>query len=91
MKDVSERQRSQIARADLTLTDRIGRGASGEVSKAVYRGTDVAVKRIIAAHASKSAIEEFELEVAIMCGLRHPNIILFMVSYPLLSPLSIHF
>lgn len=54
--------------------------ASGEVYKAQFRGTDVAVKKIIATNVDYKALEDFEMEVAIMCGLRHPNIILFMGS-----------
>lgn len=33
------------------------------------------------AQVDKQSLEEFELEVAIMCGLRHPNIILFISSH----------
>lgn len=80
VRQVAEKQRSIILRSDLTLLFRIGRGASGEVWKGTYRGTDVAVKKIITSHVDKQVIENFELEVAIMCGLRHPNIILFMGS-----------
>ncbi len=40
----------------------------------------MAIKRIVTSDVSKSAIEEFNFETAIMCGLRHPNIVLFMGS-----------
>eukprot|EP00026_Physarum_polycephalum_P001822 Phypoly_transcript_01825.p1 GENE.Phypoly_transcript_01825~~Phypoly_transcript_01825.p1 ORF type:complete len:934 (+),score=138.65 Phypoly_transcript_01825:235-3036(+) len=80
VKQVAEKQRSNINRSDLTLQVRIGRGASGEVFKGTFRGTEVAVKRIITSTVNANVIQEFELEVAIMCGLRHPNIILFMGS-----------
>lgn len=80
VKEVVDKQRSNISRSDLQMKERIGRGASGEVFKANFRGTEVAVKKIVTATADKFVVEEFELEVAIMCGLRHPNIILFMGS-----------
>lgn len=80
VKDIALRQRSEIARADIKLQDRIGRGASGEVFKALFRGTEVAVKVLITGSASSSSVEEFMLETAIMCGLRHPNIVMFMGS-----------
>lgn len=63
---MSEKQRSKIARADLVLQSRIGRGASGEVFKALFRGTEVAVKKLVTSNVGKGAIEEFELEVTIM-------------------------
>lgn len=47
MRQVAEKQRSIIARSDLTLSKRIGRGASGEVWKGSYRGTDVGNNNII--------------------------------------------
>lgn len=80
IKDVSDRQRSVIKREDLTLNNVLGRGASGVVHKAMFRGTEVAVKRVLATNTSKDAVTEFELETAIMAGLRHPNIVLFMGS-----------
>jgi serine/threonine protein kinase len=65
------------------------------VFKGNLRGTDVAVKRLLAANTTKEVLQEFELECAIMAyvfnrcciywltncsGLRHPNIVLFMGS-----------
>jgi serine/threonine protein kinase/ABC-type branched-subunit amino acid transport system substrate-binding protein len=80
VRSVAEKQKSIIPRGDLVLKDRIGRGASGEVYKALFRGTEIAVKKIVTSNVSKDIIEAFELEVAVMCGLRHPNIIMFMGS-----------
>jgi hypothetical protein len=40
--------------------------ASGEVFKAQFRGTEVAVKKIIATHVDSKVIQDFEMEVAIM-------------------------
>lgn len=80
LKGIAEKQRSEIPRNDIKLLERIGRGASGQVSKAMFRGTEVAVKRLVTTSSSKDAVDEFMLEAAIMCGLRHPNIVLFMGS-----------
>ena len=41
VRDVANRQKSQINKNDLKLQERIGRGASGEVFKASFRGTEV--------------------------------------------------
>lgn len=41
-------------------------GASGEVYKAMLRGTEVAVKKLAMTNTSKEAQEEFEFESAIM-------------------------
>lgn len=38
------------------------------------------MKRLLADGATREVVEEFELESAIMAGLRHPNIVLFMGS-----------
>lgn len=46
VKEVAEKQKSIITRQDLSFTSRIGRGASGEVWKGIYRGTDVAIKKL---------------------------------------------
>jgi hypothetical protein len=45
VKDVADRQRSQINRTDIKFQERIGRGASGEVFKALFRGTEVKRER----------------------------------------------
>lgn len=79
IKDMSDKNRAIIRREDLLLQDRIGRGAAGEVFKASFRSSEVAVKRLITSgNISKDAIEEFEMECNIMTALRHPNIVLFM-------------
>lgn len=66
VRQVAEKQKSIIPRGDLVLHNRIGRGASGEVVKASFRGTDVAVKKIITSNVSKNVLQDFEMEVAIM-------------------------
>ncbi len=59
----------------------IGTGGFGEVRKAVWRGTEVAVKTIASESAAAMSHEmrnKFMDEVRIMTALRHPNIVLFM-------------
>lgn len=80
IKEVSERQHSNISREDIVLNQAIGRGAAGIVFKGMLRGTEVAVKCLMAETVTLEVLEEFELESAIMAGLRHPNIVLFMGS-----------
>lgn len=80
VKKLAEQQRSDIARSEIKILDRIGRGASGCVYKAVFRGTEVAVKSLLSASTSSSVVEAFKMETAMMCALRHPNIVLFMGS-----------
>ena len=53
-------------------------GASGEVYIGKYVGTVVAVKQVKFTgnqRERKSALHEFERELAVMCELRHPNVI----------------
>ena len=66
IKDVADRQRSVIKREDIELGNAIGSGASGVVYRAMFRGTEVAAKRIMTENVTKDAVEEFELESAVM-------------------------
>jgi len=64
---------------ELKLLYRVGIGAFGEVFKANFRGTVVAVKRVIAQNLQDSEREEiFNRELEFMESLRHPNIVLFV-------------
>jgi len=64
----------QIPLEQLLMGERIGRGAFGEVVRAVYQGTDVAVKRM----AAGAAAADFVREVQLLIKLRHPHVVLFM-------------
>jgi serine/threonine protein kinase len=50
------------------------------VYTALFRGTEVAIKRMIPKDINTNMLRQFKLETAIMCTLRHPNIVLFMGS-----------
>lgn len=56
----------------------IGSGSFGHVYSGEYRGADVAIKKLKHQKMTKSQLEEFQQEAAVMVGLRHPNIVLFM-------------
>uniref|UniRef100_A0A2P2KJL1 non-specific serine/threonine protein kinase n=1 Tax=Rhizophora mucronata TaxID=61149 RepID=A0A2P2KJL1_RHIMU len=64
--------------SQLDLKDRIGAGSFGTVHRAEWHGSDVAVKILMEQDFDAEHFEEFLREVAIMKGLRHPNIVLFM-------------
>jgi Protein tyrosine and serine/threonine kinase len=67
---------------ELQLVDVIGGGGFGQVWKAMWRGTPVAVKVLTGSAQSKSVpravLEEFAAEINLLRGMRHPNICLYM-------------
>ncbi|QDZ24812.1 serine/threonine protein kinase [Chloropicon primus] len=63
---------------DVTFGDRVGIGSFGEVYRGMWRGTEVAVKKLIDQDITEESKQEFLGEVSIMRRLRHPNIVLFM-------------
>ncbi|KAG2543329.1 hypothetical protein PVAP13_9NG739700 [Panicum virgatum] len=73
--DVSE---CEIPWEDLLIGERIGLGSYGEVYRADWNGTEVAVKKFLDQDFYGDALDEFRSEVRIMRRLRHPNIVLFM-------------
>jgi 2',3'-cyclic-nucleotide 2'-phosphodiesterase (5'-nucleotidase family) len=70
----------EIDVAELELGDQLGAGGFGEVYRAVWKGTDVAVKVVSANNAGKAAWDSFKQEVSVMTALRHPNVVLFMAA-----------
>lgn len=57
----------------------LGRGAYGEVHRATWRGTLVAVKRILTTGPlDPETLADFAGEAALLSELRHPNVVLFM-------------
>lgn len=62
----------------LVLGQLIGSGSFGHVYSGEYRGADVAIKKLKHQKMNKQQLEEFSQESAVMVGLRHPNIVLFM-------------
>ncbi|KAL1557310.1 mitogen-activated protein kinase kinase kinase [Salvia divinorum] len=69
---------AEILWEDLQIGERIGIGSYGEVYRAEWNGTEVAVKRFMKQDISGDALAQFKCEIEIMLRLRHPNVVLFM-------------
>lgn len=76
----------EVDRKELDIKERVGVGATAHVHRAIWHGTDVAVKRMFlplleVGGASKKASgppDWFRRELELMLELRHPNLVLFM-------------
>ncbi|XP_057775869.1 serine/threonine-protein kinase EDR1-like [Salvia miltiorrhiza] len=69
---------AEILWEDLQIGERIGIGSYGEVYRAEWNGTEVAVKKFMKQDISGDALAQFKCEIEIMLRLRHPNVVLFM-------------
>lgn len=80
--DASSSLSSRINFSELVLADVIGGGGFGQVWRATWKGTPVAVKVLTgsaqAETVPKAVLEEFIAEINMVSGMRHPNICLFM-------------
>ena len=80
--DASSSLSSKISFSELKLEDVIGGGGFGQVWRANWKGTPVAVKVLTgsaqAQTVPKAVLEEFIAEINMVSGMRHPNIICFM-------------
>ncbi|CAL9038738.1 unnamed protein product [Musa banksii] len=64
---------------DFSTATIIGKGSFGEIIKAYWRGTPVAVKRILPSLSDdRLVIQDFRHEVNVLVKLRHPNIVQFL-------------
>lgn len=64
---------------DFSTSSVIGKGSFGEILKAFWRGTPVAVKRILPSLSDdRLVIQDFRHEVNLLVKLRHPNIVQFL-------------
>jgi len=68
----------EIEYSEVECQEKIGAGGFGDVYRGNFRGTEVAIKKIISDKFSQEAIDELLKEAKIMSGLRHPNVVLFM-------------
>lgn len=68
----------------------IGKGSFGEILKACWRGTHVAVKRILPSLSDdRLVIQDFRHEVNLLVKLRHPNIVQFLGAVTEKKPLML--
>eukprot|EP00026_Physarum_polycephalum_P000640 Phypoly_transcript_00641.p1 GENE.Phypoly_transcript_00641~~Phypoly_transcript_00641.p1 ORF type:complete len:1297 (+),score=194.44 Phypoly_transcript_00641:293-4183(+) len=73
-----EKRTYKIDFRELEVGSELGEGSFGKVYRGVYKGADVAVKKLKQQKMSRQQLDEFAQEAAVMTGLRHPNIVLFM-------------
>ncbi|MED6210226.1 hypothetical protein PIB30_062167 [Stylosanthes scabra] len=75
---------------DFSNSTRIGKGSFGEILKAYWRGTPVAVKRILPSLSDdRLVIQDFRHEVNLLVKLRHPNIVQFLGAVTDRTPLML--
>ncbi|CAO2828745.1 unnamed protein product [Amaranthus hypochondriacus] len=75
---------------DFSSSSMIGKGSFGEILKAFWRGTPVAVKRILPSLSDdRLVIQDFRHEVILLVKLRHPNIVQFLGAVTEKKPLML--
>ncbi|KAM0828177.1 hypothetical protein ACQ4PT_067722 [Festuca glaucescens] len=75
---------------DFTKAVMIGKGSFGEILKANWRGTPIAVKRILPSLSDdRLVIQDFKHEVNLLIKLRHPNIVQFLGAVTETKPLML--
>ncbi|GLT27620.1 hypothetical protein SLA2020_026040 [Shorea laevis] len=75
---------------DFSNASVIGKGSFGEIIKASWRGTPVAVKRILPSLSDdRLVIKDFRHEVNLLVKLRHPNIVQFLGAVTEKKPLML--
>eukprot|EP01090_Pellita_catalonica_P020957 TRINITY_DN7711_c0_g1_i1.p1 TRINITY_DN7711_c0_g1~~TRINITY_DN7711_c0_g1_i1.p1 ORF type:complete len:530 (+),score=70.55 TRINITY_DN7711_c0_g1_i1:14-1603(+) len=68
----------EIDPGDLIVGVRIGKGSFAEVFKALWHGTEVAVKKLPAHSLTDDFYADLEREAELMQTLRHPNVLQFL-------------
>jgi len=68
---------NEIGIGDLELMKKIGKGSFGEIWKASWGGTIVAIKRIPTQRLTPALDQELQREASLMKSLRHPNVLQF--------------
>ena len=75
---------------ELESSELIGKGSFGEIQKALWRGTPVAVKTIRPSlHDDKMVVKDFQHEVQLLVKVRHPNIVQFVGAVTHQKPLML--
>lgn len=70
----------EIEYEEVELDKLVGKGGYGEVYRGVWRGTEVAIKKLLVQKMEKKHLKEFKHEINLMSKLRHPNVVLFMAA-----------
>lgn len=74
----------------LNTSQLIGKGSFGEIRKALWRGTPVAVKTIRPSlMEDKMVVKDFQHEVELLVKVRHPNIVQFLGAVTRQKPLML--
>lgn len=75
---------------DFTNAHIVGKGSFGEIVRASWRGTPVAVKRILPSLSDdRFVVQDFRHEVNLLVKLRHPNIVQFLGAVTEKKPLML--
>ncbi|XP_072995352.1 serine/threonine-protein kinase VIK-like isoform X2 [Typha latifolia] len=75
---------------DFSSSSIIGKGSFGEILRAYWRGTPVAVKRILPSLSDDRLVtQDFRHEVNLLVKLRHPNIVQFLGAVTERKPLML--
>nr|XP_043607811.1 integrin-linked protein kinase 1-like [Erigeron canadensis] len=75
---------------DFTNSHLVGKGSFGEIVRASWRGTPVAVKRILPSLSDdRFVVQDFRQEVNLLVKLRHPNIVQFLGAVTEKKPLML--
>ena len=65
----------EIDYSEISLKEQIGNGAFAVVHRGIYRGFEVAIKRLKMDQVNERSVTDFHTELAVMESLRHPNIV----------------
>jgi hypothetical protein len=80
--DAASSLHSPITFSELKMDSLIGGGGFGQVWRATWRGTPVAVKVLSSSsqayNVQKTILQEFAAEINMLSGMRHPNICLYI-------------
>jgi serine/threonine protein kinase len=74
----SDLEKTMIGQDEIELLEQIGSGGFSSVYVGVWRGTKVAVKRMLCTEEYPNLVEDFVREASLMSTLRHPKIVQFL-------------